>query len=210
MRKKLAYQFALRYGPFQYTDYRYFPDLDRDQHSKWLDDIRLEISRSKDYSFRHFFEKYGDCHTDPPIWNTVETFTFGKTLTMYRGVSPVIKKTIASDFLIPEQDTVLQSWLLTLNEVRNVCAHHGRLWNRILGNKPRLPYERKNPDWHKPVPINTDRMFGVLTILRYMLKIAAPTSNWNSRLLSLFAEFPEIDLSWMGFPLDWCDCPIWK
>ena len=30
-------------------------------------------------------------------------------------------------------DTVFQSWLIALNGVRNICAHHGRLWNRELG-----------------------------------------------------------------------------
>ena len=32
----------------------------------------------------------------------------------------------------------IESWLQTLSNVRNVCAHYGRLYNKKLTFKPRL------------------------------------------------------------------------
>jgi abortive infection bacteriophage resistance protein len=104
---------------------------------------------------------------------------------------------------------VFTSWLQTINVVRNICAHHCRLWNRQFGVKPLLPNEHKYPDWHKPVRINQSKVFGLLTILRYFLTIIAPQSRWRERLFVLLEEYSEIERSCMGFPNNWQKLPLW-
>lgn len=37
---------------------------------------------------------------------------------------------------------LLESWLHTLTVIRNICAHHARLWNRELGIKPASPTQK--------------------------------------------------------------------
>jgi hypothetical protein len=93
---------------------------------------------------------------------------------------------------------------------RNICAHHGRLWNRELGVKPLLPSERKHPDWHVPVPMENNRVFCVLTICRHTLARVAPQSHWPARLLRLLADYPRVPQASMGFPSNWQKCPLWK
>lgn len=66
-------------------------------------------------------------------------------------------------------EVVLLSWLLTLNAIRNICAHHGRLWNRTLGVKPYIPRAAQYPDWHYPAEIGNAKAFGVLTICGHCL-----------------------------------------
>lgn len=91
--------------------------------------------------------------------------------------------------------------------MRNICAHHGRLWNRELGYKPMIP--ARDMSWHDPVRVENNRIFGVLAILKYLLSDIAPNSQWTTRLRELLAEYPEIPLAQMGFPGDWLLCPIW-
>ena len=134
--------------------------------------------------------------------------SYGCMLTMYKGISDSIKKEIAVHYGIP--DKVLTSWLQTINVMRNICAHHSRLWNRELGVKPFIPRKQKYPQWHVPVEIPQNRIFGVLTILRYLLSIIAPQSKWESRLLGLLDEYPEISRRSMGFPDNWKESPLWK
>ncbi len=85
-----------------------------------------------------------------------------------------LKGKVASTFLVNEG--VLESWMLSLNSTRNICAHHGRLWNRILPIKPLMPRKNKRPEWHSPVVVANERIFGTLTILGYMLSLIAPKS----------------------------------
>ena len=71
---------------------------------------------------------------------------------------------------------------------RNICAHHARLWNRELAIRPTVPDVKNGPEWHRPQSIDTDRMFVVLTILRFLLHRVAPQSAWRDRL---FARCPS-------------------
>ena len=74
---------------------------------------------------------------------------------------------------------MLKSWLLALNTVRNICAHHSRLWNRELGTKPKIP--AKDMAW-QVVLVKNDRIFGILTICKFCLDRIAPQSGWPDRL----------------------------
>ncbi len=104
----------------------------------------------------------------------------------------------------------LGSWLLALNTTRNICAHHSRLWNRKLGTMPMIPNRKNDPNWHDPVPVGNDRVFGVLTILKYSLDRISPQSSWTARVMDLLDSYPTIPLKSMGFPNDWKNCPIWS
>jgi abortive infection bacteriophage resistance protein len=169
--------------------------------------VREETARSKEAFVSHFQAKYGDCHPCLPVWEAAEVMTMGTLLTFYRGSPHRVKKAVASYFGVP--DEVLHSWLLTLNAIRNICAHHGRLWNRTLGVKPFIPRAAQYPDWHYPVEIGNAKAFGVLTICRHCLGKVAPQSGWPQRLAALLAEFPSIPLAEMGFPANWKDSPLW-
>ena len=137
-----------------------------------------------------------------------EIMSFGKVLTMFNGVDDSIRRLIAHHY--GTEDEVLKSWLGMLNVIRNICAHHGRLWNRELGYKPYIPKKQKYPEWHIPVIIPQNRIFGILTILRYLLSTIAPQSKWEMRLLTLLDDYPEIFRRSMGFPDNWKESPLWK
>jgi len=208
VRSRLAYLHAQYYGPFGYLDQKNLPGLDPMDHTRLKQELAKDIVQSKEQYILHFRTKYQDSHELPPIWVTVEQMTIGKTVTFYRGCSSSIQREIAAWFNVP--DRVMFSWLRTLNEVRNVCAHHGRLWNRDLGNNLLLPNERKYPEWYKPYRVPQDKMFGVLCMLQYELKTVAPTSRWRERLLALLDEYSDIPISWMGFPKNWEEGPLWR
>lgn len=131
----------------------------------------------------------------------------GSVLTFVRGAETAIRRSVADRFGV--HHSVFESWLLALNVVRNFCAHHSRLWNRVLGVKPKIPNRRHDARWHAPVPIGNDRVFGILTIAAACLERIAPQSDWPTRVRDLLAAFPEIPLEAMGVPSDWLDCPIW-
>jgi abortive infection bacteriophage resistance protein len=207
VRTQLAYLHSEAFGPFGYFEATKLPNLSTQDHNRWFSEIKNDFSLSKERFARHFREKYGDSHDIPPIWVAVEQMTLGKTVTFYRGCPSEIQKEIAEHFGVP--DVLFLSWLKTLNEVRNVCAHHGRLWNRALGNNPQLPNKNKHPDWHKPNKVVQDKMFVVMVILRFCLRIAAPTSRWHKRVEMLLDEYPMMPLDWMGFPKNWKEHALW-
>ncbi|HEY5894836.1 MAG TPA: Abi family protein [Chthoniobacterales bacterium] len=210
VRTQLAYHFAHDFGPFAYHEAGNFPNLSREGFTLWQRKLEDQVQRSlksHEEFLVHFFNKYGDEHTRPPIWMLVELMDFGATLTFFRGVNDDIKKRIATESGMP--DRVLQSWLLSLNTVRNRCAHHLRLWNWQLGNPVLLPGRNKHPVWHYPRLAN-NRIGIILTLCRAYLNHISPANRWTSRVFALFDEFSAQPLAPMGLPPNWREHPLWK
>ena len=84
----------------------------------------------------HYLATYSSPET-PPSWLVIELLTAGELHHLYTNLTLRYRKKIARDLNLPDQ--VLQSWLKTYVRVRNICAHHGRLWNRFLGVYPAIP-----------------------------------------------------------------------
>ncbi len=207
VRTALVYELAHSSGAFGYTRAHNLPGLDAQRFGKFMVKLGDAVHQSHERFVKHFQAKYGDRHSYLPVWMAAELWTFGMTLTVYRGVDKAIQKRIADRFGIPHD--VLFSWLNALNAVRNICAHHGRLWNRELGVKPKIPHKNKHPRFHTPFPISANRIFGIVTICKDSLDAVASQSHWPDRLRALIAEYPDIPLNEMGFPDRWQDSAIW-
>jgi abortive infection bacteriophage resistance protein len=206
VRSQLAFHHASHHGPFAYAlDRRVLNRLLDKDYKRFTDELGGQ-KQNKESFVVHFYTKYGTDHTHLPVWMACELLTFGSMFTFYRGSEDAIRRDVAASFGI--HDSVLESWLQTLNVVRNICAHHNRLWNRVLGVKPKIP--NKSPDWNRPVPISNDRVFCILTICRYCLSRIAPQSRWEDRIRALLKKYPSISVTAMGFPTNWEQCPIWS
>lgn len=205
LRTRMVEQFTLQHEPFGYCKPANFdPKLD---HARLMREIDSNIERSKEEFVRRFRGKYtSELHL--PLWMTAEVMTFGQLFTFFRYLHRAEKKRLAQAFgLYPP---VLESWLHTLLFTRNACAHHARLWNRKIPIRPRLPNIRHRVEWHEPVKIDNQRMFAILTILKYLLSYIAPQTDWGGRLLTLLHEYGEIPIRQMGFPENWQESPLWQ
>jgi len=207
VRTQLAFHHAHTHGPFGYADDpASLPGFVGADLKKFLEHINEEVSRSRELFVEHFRTKYGADHSSLPLWMAAEVMSFGTVLSFYRGASPAIQRKVASAFGIPE--IVFHSWLKSLNIIRNICAHHGRLWNRVFAITPKIPRAKDYPLWSGPA-IAQNRIFAILTICKYSLGMVAPQSGWSKRLRKLLADFPEIPLPQMGFPPGWEKSNLW-
>lgn len=99
----------------------------------------------------------------------------------------------------------MTSWLKALNLVRNTCAHHGRLFNRVHTIVPKLPAVGRHPDLDA---LSTDwsRTFGQLTLIQFL---SVRLGTGRSRLLpAVVKSFPAVQIvpiSHLGVPDGWQD-----
>ncbi|AZF39550.1 Abortive infection bacteriophage resistance protein [Pseudomonas sp. R4-39-08] len=169
----------------------------------------LKRLRSKESYARH----YPTTYTHPalmPGWAMLEELTLGDLSHLYKGLArDADKKAIARRLLLPAP--LMQSWLHTLTTVRNICAHHSRMWNRELGVRPELP-RKANFLWpgHLLQPGSHSRMFSALCILNHLMRQVSPRTRWGHSLHLLISEFPEVSIKAMGFPQDWYLDPFWQ
>lgn len=206
IRSALVSELSLKHGPFGHLDPRAFPDRRPGQHERFIDKIREDAQQSREVFVSHFKLTY-DEFPDLPFWAASEIMTFGTLLTVSRMAGQRAQKDLAAHFGVTGK--VFDSWFLTLNYVRNMCAHHSRLLNRNLAIKPLFPDLRLDPRWHKGTPISNARIFGVLTVLSYLLKRVAPDSTWQQQVKGLVADHPRIDHMSMGSFSGWEGHPLW-
>ena len=160
-RTQLSYQHSLAHGPYWFEDRSNFRDADYwRQH---LESIDAEVGRAKEVFKDHFFGKY-DEHERMPIWMTSEVLSLGLLSKIYRNLSlSPEKRAVARHFGI-SHPPVLESWLQSMSYIRNVCAHHSRLWNRILTIRPNY-LERPIDTWIDDRPPNDKSYFLVCCFL---------------------------------------------
>jgi abortive infection bacteriophage resistance protein len=199
LRTQIIYHLSHKYGVFGYLEPTNFSN--RFNHEKWLNKLKKAISESTETFLLHYRKKY-TLNSDPPLWMALEVISFGSLSHLFKGLKGFDQQEISK--LYGLKDTVLLSWLHTLAYLRNICAHHARLWNRTLTFKPLLPL--KSEIWKD---IKNNRVYCLLSIIKYLLNKINTDSEWSKNLKLLVKEYSEIPLTAMGFPSNWINEKIW-
>ncbi len=208
LRTRMVEEFTLQYGAFGYCDHGNFhSSFKRKDYKRFLKKCEKAVVHSKEVFVQHFRTKYSS-EPHPPLWIMAEMMTYGELFTMFRHLHKREQKTIAASVNL--YAPVLDSWLHTLNYTRNAVAHHARLWNRRIPVRPKIPDNRHRPEFYEPVPIENERLFGVLSILYSLLNNVAPQSQWRHRLICLLDDHVDIPRRPMGFPEQWKEHTLWR
>jgi abortive infection bacteriophage resistance protein len=101
----------------------------------FIEGLDRAFLHSKEEFAKHFKSKY-DGH--PPVWIAAGTWDWGNLSYMLGYLSDKNRDAICNAIDPNLTLKSLASWMKCLNEVRNACAHHSRLWNKPLINSPRL------------------------------------------------------------------------
>ncbi|MBK1720309.1 Abi family protein [Thiocystis violacea] len=176
------------------------------RHHEWLGKHARLINESKEEFVRHNKTKYG---LPLAIWVACEVWDFGTMSRLYDGMREQEQDAISARYGI-RNGRIFATWLRGLNYLRNVCAHHSRLWNRNIVDQPRLPSAAEVPwvayfeqDSHARA-----RCYLLLCIARHLLTVVHPSSTWPTRLRDHLGDFPDLthldlNLAGMGAPTDW-------
>ncbi|MDR2189343.1 MAG: Abi family protein [Azonexus sp.] len=161
------------------------------RHHAWLGKHAQLIGRSKDEFVKHNKGKYG---LPLAIWVACEVWDFGTMSMLFGGMRETEQDAIASLYGV-SNGRVFATWLRSLNYLRNVCAHHGRLWNRNIVEQPRLP-PAAEISWVAPFAANDHaraRCFLLLRMSCHLLRIINPNSTWPERMKALLSDFPDLE-----------------
>lgn len=202
LRTRWAYVLGLKAGPAAHRD----PTLFDAHHDALLAKVEKLYARRNEV----FLRRYLDENEEPPIWALCEVLSTGDLSKWLRSLKHhADRQAIADAYGLHE--TPLVSFVEHLAYVRNVCAHHARLWNRHLVvatlQLPRKPTELAAQ--LQQVGEKRQRIYNTLTILAFLLRTISPGSIWSQRLRALVEERPDL---WdaMGFPADWQSHDLWK
>jgi abortive infection bacteriophage resistance protein len=211
IRTQLSYQLGHRYGTHPHLDAKLFKPANPATPGKGWDhtvnsnQLQKDARDSKETFIKHLLVTYTE--PLPPIWATVEIMTLGQLSKWYANLqSGADRNLVAHQYDCDEIN--LTSFLHHLSTVRNLCAHHSRLWNREFIFTFKLPRQRPQTLLSSLNPTETRRIYNTLTMLLYLMNRIAPGHHWRQRLLELITRH-HIDPTRMGFPADWNTRAIW-
>lgn len=183
------------------------------RHQGWMTRLAEIEGRSKEDYVKHFRAKYS---SPLPIWISIELWDFG-TLSMFiEGLKVADKEALALRYGIPvTRWDLLQTWARALNHLRNICAHHSRLWNRSPSDQPKLSRVGEIPhlDHLQGDPLAASRLYAPTAVAQYLLRTLNPNSTWGARVRAHALSFPGgpgLDFRATGFPVGWEAQPLWQ
>ena len=200
--------------PFAYVNPANMPKLTQAKHGGLLARIADSTHKaSNDPKIRHLATEYGIMDY-PPIWTMMEIVPLGTVTFYFHGLPDGVQKAIADMFHV--RPNVFGQWLMALKNVRNICAHHSRLWNfhivapftKRIGRDPHLaPFVEcleRQPSF------NYTTTFTALSLCAYCMGIIRPESKWKDRCRALLKTATPFVLRGMGAPNDWKTLAMWQ
>ena len=205
LRTQIIYHFSINYGSNWYEN----ENLYRKPHF-YKQDIKLidkELSRSHEVFIKHYKKIYSSPKR-PPAWMTMEIVSFGLLSKIYENLQICPEKKIIAKKFNLGHPKVLESWMHSLSVIRNICAHHSRLWNRELPASMKLPKVTNNI-WLKNTSFPHGKMYLALSSVLFLLNTIIPQNHFKNKLKSLIEKYPVIPLKQMGFPEGWQNEQLW-
>jgi abortive infection bacteriophage resistance protein len=199
-----SHEMAQKYGPFFHEEAANF--YVTFGHEAWVAKVHEEAIRSREVFIAHYKSKY-DGFPKLPIWVAVEIMSFGSISLLIDNLKREDQEILAKQLGL--HTTLLMSWLHTFAYVRNICAHHARLWDRRLSIPMKAP---KDTRWEN---VNTTRVGAILlAVNQFLYKLPIENTiieDWRRDVGDLFQNKMEVEDFWglMGLPGELQKHPLW-
>ena len=206
VRTKIIKHFSPGFGAFWFMDETFA--LNDARFATNLAVIRKEVSRSHDDFITEHFRRYSEPDL-PPVWKTLEVISMGTLSKLYSNFSDATAKhAVAREFGL-NHHKFLRSWLECLAVLRNCCAHHSRLSNRVFPVKPKMP-ERMPNKWITDFSFREQTLYPQLCYLVYWLNSIIPDNTFVVDFKQLLIKYPSVNTRLLGFPYNWEQEPLWR
>ena len=205
LRVRLAEALLIHREPLILQDSSIFKD--KKQYWQNMSAISSEISRSNDVFIKHNFDNHDG---EVPVWAAVEVLSFGTLSKIIKNLKTGTGSTysiLATNYQYQSEKGIqvtpskkmFSSWVQSVSVLRNMCAHHSRIYNRTIHTAPEI--------------LNTDKVMpasahnGLYQILLAMKYLRSSNEDWTI-FVDEFDKLIQknnsiISLTAMNLPIDW-------
>jgi abortive infection bacteriophage resistance protein len=199
VRESISNTLSNHFGSHWFLDAQHFKSIS--EHNKLLQHLEKEVNKSKELFIKHYYRKYCSPRL-PPSWMTFEIQSLGTLSQIFKALNQENKKEVSKIFNLDSK--IIESWLHSITYLRNLCAHHNRIWDRRFTITP------QKAKLYKQYLLENDKFYAQAVVLEVFLKVIAKDSYWPARLKNLLEENPSISLTKMGFSEEWHRLPLWQ
>ena len=199
IRTQWARQLAYAHGEYAHQDATLFNRY----HSGNLKELQR--------SYRQITNQESTSFHQLPIWDVIHAMSFGQLSKWFASLGDRrIRQSIAQNYGMDE--SILLSALRHLTRVRNICAHHDRLWDLTIATGLKIPNTLGN-DYEADKAFNKQapgKVYNSIVLVTHLMEVVTPHGDWPERLLELKGAYTSVSEADMGFPANWEDHPMWR
>jgi abortive infection bacteriophage resistance protein len=218
LRTKMIYHLSLSYGGLWYLNASLFErslvtvnGITKTVHQNTIEELQKEFHRSQEIFIKDHRYRYPNQPAD--AWKTLEVASMGTLSKLYKNLKHQLpeKAAVANEMGLNLHNE-LSSWLEAIAYIRNIIAHHSRLWN---GNMNRRPVDRlNNPpgQWlaNPLTDVQKKKPFLIISCMLYLCNEIAPGHQIKTKIQELINTNPSIPVYKLGFLNNWRNEPLWK
>lgn len=194
-------------GPHFYLDAIHFEKTEF--HRSFMKNV---LGLRETLPIKHYYDCY-NTPSLPPIWAVLEAMSIGQLSKLLAGLNLDHRKSIAACFGYNEG--VITSWLKSITLLRNLCAHHSRLWNTsIMSDAPKTAHSIQS---EFPPQGQHGRVFPRVVVLQALMRVIDPGSSWKDEFKTVMAALPLATMtkagcapSVLGLVPGWEARPFWN
>ena len=219
LRTKMIYHLSIKYGGLWYLDPSLFENTTitlfdgtvQSMHQNTLNELQKEFGRSQEIFIKD--HRYRFPNIDADAWKILEVATMGTLSKLYKNLKHQLpeKATIAKEMGL-NMHSELSSWLEAITYIRNIIAHHSRLWNRNMVKRPTEHLNNPIGQWfaNPLTSVQTKKSFLIISCMVYLCNEITANHSIRAKLLQLFKDNPNIPIYKFGFLNNWNNEPIWQ
>ncbi len=224
LRTKMINHLSMSYGGLWYKDASLFDantvtyknnnvEVTKTNHQFALEELQKEFKRSKEIFIKDHQNRYPN--QDADAWKTLEVASMGTLSKLYKNLNHQLpEKALIAQGMGLNLSSELSSWLEAMAYVRNITAHHSRLWSRNMVKRPALNINNPQNDWFLQPFINSNiynkKPFLIISAMIYICNKVTPNHQVKSKIIELINDNPKIPIYKLGFFNDWDKQPLWK
>ncbi|MDR1895247.1 MAG: Abi family protein [Prevotellaceae bacterium] len=218
VRTKLIYHLSIAYGGLWYLNPALFETTRKQKngtakitHLHTLDELQKEFDRSQEIFIKDHQRRYPGQPAD--VWKILEVASMGTLSKLYKSLKINLpeKGRIANEMGV-NSPHIFSGWLESIAYIRNIIAHHSRLWSRTMVKRPSMQLNNPRGAWFtQPLKQGQiDKPFSTISCMVYMCGFLNHPQYMKSKIIELIRNYPNVPVYKFGFFNNWNNEPLWK
>jgi abortive infection bacteriophage resistance protein len=218
LRSKMIYHLSISYGSLWYLNTSLFENDSKtigaktqSTHLHTIDELKKDFNRSQEIFIKDQKRKHPN--DDADVWKLLEVASMGTLSKLYKALlNQLPEKSKISKEMGLNLHNELSSWLEAITYVRNIIAHHSRLWSRNMVKKPKEAINNPISDWfNTPLnPVQSKKPFLIISSMIYLCNHVTPGHQIKTKIIDLLNQNQNIPIYKLGFLNNWKNQPLWK
>ena len=218
LRTKMIYHLSIAYNGLWYLNPTLFDTTiisingkSKTAHLFALDELKKEFDRSQEIFIKDQQHRYPGQDVD--AWKILEVASMGTLSKLYKSLKNQLpEKALISNEMGLNSPPDFGGWLEAISYIRNIIAHHSRLWSRTMVKRPRMQLNNPAGQWfaHPLKPAQLNKPFSIISCMVYLCGYLSHSEDIKQQIIKLINDYPLIPIYKYGFFNNWRNEPLWK